>query len=125
MIELIHTLEKLRRDKAAICDLEDRLASPLLTDLNKMDEVYSTYREVGTARNTFILISVRLFSPRSLAGSILGAGVRNKMAAVLGCEPTVVSHAFKNLVFHYKKYKTFRREVDQAYGYVCEKMNIS
>ena len=125
MYELIHSLEGLKREKAALIEAESILTRPLITDIDRMDEVYSAFRTVSNARNTFIIIAVRLVSPKALAGNHLGAGVRNKMASVLGCEPTVVSHAFENLVFHYKKYRSFRKEVDQTFAFICKKLNIS
>ena len=124
MYDLIVSLEELKRESLAIQEREARLTRPLIYDLERMGEVYSSFREISDARNVFIIIAVRLFSPRALAGNNLRAGLRNKLAEVLGCEPTVISHAFENLVFHYKKYKTFRQEVDLAYRQLCEKLQL-
>ena len=123
--ELIFSLEELKRKRLSIQEKEAAASRPLIGDLDRVGEVYAAYREVGDSRNVFIIIAVRLFSPRSLAGNNLRAGVRNRLARVLGVEPTVVSHAFENLVFHYLKYKTFRKEVDEAYERLCEKLGIS
>lgn len=122
--DLIISLERLKRERAALNEQESILAKPVITDLERMDDVYSAFNTIGGSRNTFIIIAVRLFSPRSLAGNNLAAGVRNKMAMVLGCEPTVVSHAFENLVFFYKKYKNFRKEVDRVYSELCGMLGI-
>lgn len=123
--ELILSLEQIKRERLAAQEREARITRPLIYDLDRMEEVYAAFRTFSNARNVFIIIAVRIFSPRALAGDNLRAGMRTKLASVLGCEPTVISHAFENLVFHYKKYKTFRAEVDQAYAALCEKLGIS
>ena len=114
-------LESLRHDKRVIQDRERQIAVPIWTDLDRMGELYSRFLEVRppglrlNGRNVFILIATRVFSPKSLAGHNLGAGVRDRMATVLGVKPTVISHAFDNLVFHYKRYRGFRSEVDGVF----------
>lgn len=116
--ETIHELEAVRREKKMLLERESKLTEPLCSDLGMMDDLYRRFQAAHPTRgrDTFILIAARVFSPKALAGSNLGSGVRNKMAQVLNVQPTVVSHAFDNLVFHYKRYRNFRHEVDTTFA---------
>lgn len=122
--ESILELERLRREKAQIHERERLYASPLCSDLNRMDALFVRFNGVKTLktdrRDVFLLIAARIFSPKALAGHNLRGGVRNKLAKVLKCKPTAISHAFENLVFQYKKYRDFREDVDTAFAILCK-----
>lgn len=126
LYELIVSLEELERERMAVLEKEARITKPVISDLERMDEVYEAFREIRPdkdARSIFLLIAVRLFCPKAIVKN-MGHGVRRKVANVLKCKPTVVSHAYENLVFHYKQYQGFRKEVDEVYGRLCGKLGI-
>lgn len=122
--ETIQGLEELKKRQRQLLSLENEIAKPLSSDLYKMRWLYDKFNEVrgidGEGRNVFILIAARVFSPKALTGHKLGAGVRAKMAEILGIEPTIVSHALENLVFRYMKYRDFRQDVDTTFAMIYE-----
>jgi len=64
-------------------------------------------------RKKFIFVALSLMSPLTLAGARLRRGLRGKMARLMGCEPTSVSHDIRDLLFLYRNYPSFRRDVER------------
>ena len=122
IFETIHELEELKKNQKHLQSMERDVARPLCSDLGKMQQLYDRFCEVrgvdGDGRSVFILIASRVYSPKALIGHKLGAGVRAKMADILGIEPTIVSHALDNLMFRYKRYRDFREDVDATFAMI-------
>lgn len=135
LYDYIQTIESARRNTISAVETEKALEKPILPP-ERMVELYNTFLACHKRHSTkseddiqtrriFILIAFRLTSPRVLVGYKLNRGIRGRIADVIGCEPSLVSHSFKNLVFQYKRYKTFRALVDDIYADVLNEMDIA
>lgn len=68
-------------------------------------------------RKKFLLIVLSLYSPGALAGGRLAPGLRRELARLLnlGCG-TPISDNVPTLLFCYRHYRDFRRDVCEAYA---------
>ena len=119
-------VEQTHRERITIDNKEEELITPLLYDLSRMPEVYECFaalipsysKEPLTSidnRRVFIFIILRLYCPRVFAGYKLSRGIRDAIANILQCEPSLVSHNFRNLSFYYLRYTEFRTKVDNVF----------
>lgn len=135
LIEYIIRVENTHRKKVLLEREENELVSPIIRDYSQMSEVYGIFSDELARREDnhtlssienrriFILIAMRLFCPSVFVGRKLKHGIRDQMATILGCEASVISHDFKNLTFHYKKYRRFRETVDAIYESIMETLS--
>ena len=97
---------------------ELRLSVPLLHDLSLVGNIYDlfiSYHKGKTFRNVrkqFIFVVLYFFSPSALGGMKMRRGLRDKIADVLQCTASNVSHDYGNVGFFYTRYKNFRNEVN-------------
>ena len=61
----------------------------------------------------FYIVILYLYSPSALGGSKMRRGLREKIAKVLGCTCSNVSHDYKNISFYYVTYRSFRNDVNE------------
>ena len=134
LIEYIIRVENTNRKKVELERELSDLTNPIIKDYNQISDVYGIFADDLTrnpnsrldsieSRRIFILIIMRLFCPSVFVGRKLKHGIRDKMASILGCEASVISHDFKNLTFHYKKYRHFRERVDSIYESIMETLS--
>ena len=134
LYEFIIRVENTHRKKIMLEKEEQELITPIIKDYDQVGEIYGIFSDEISrktnlklnsieSRRIFILIVMRLFCPAVFVGRKLKHGIRNKMASILGCEASVISHDFRNLTFHYKKYKHFRETVDMIYDAIMETLS--
>lgn len=91
-------LKKIRIEKSELSEEENALTAPILRDKSLIHEIYKIFVELlnergcppnidsVTQRKKFIFIILYLFSPSSLAGGKMTAGLRPELARVLGVQ---------------------------------------
>ena len=127
MFSNIFELKSIREQKYRLSERESEIAKPVLTDLGMIDTLYEWFKEIAlegkelpkgnvSQRKRFIFIILYLYSPTTLAGGKMRAGLREKLAEVFPIkEKSVVSNNTNNLVFSYQLYKYFRQDVERIY----------
>lgn len=127
MFSNIFELKSIREQKYRLSECESEIAKPVLTDLGMIDTLYEWFKEIAlegkelpkgnvSQRKKFIFIILYLYSPTTLAGGKMRAGLREKLAEVFPIkEKSVVSNNTNNLVFSYQLYKYFRQDVERIY----------
>ena len=130
LYEYIQNVESIHRKCVALEREERELTTPIISDYSMLGEIYGIFTEelLKTdikidsidARRIFIFIIMRLCYPSVFANRKLKRGIRDKIAQTLGVEASIVSHDFRNLTFHYKRYKAFRVNVDAIYDSMME-----
>jgi hypothetical protein len=127
MFSNIFELKSIREQKYRLSERESEIAKPVLTDLGMIDTLYEWFKEIAlegkelpkgnvSQRKKFIFIILYLYSPTTLAGGKMRAGLREKLAEVFPIkEKSVVSNNTNNLVFSYQLYKYFRQDVERIY----------
>lgn len=131
LFDFIQSVENTHRKHLAIEKEEKELLTPVIRDYSRMDELYAVFTDEISKRTNikttsidgrriFIFIIIRLCCPAVFAGSKLKRGIRDRMAGVLNCDASTISHDFRNLTFHYKRYKGFRHTVDMVYDAMME-----
>lgn len=127
MFSNIFELKSIREQKYRLSERESEIAKPVLTDLGMIDTLYEWFKEIAlegkelpkgnvSQRKKFIFIILYLYSPTTLAGGKMRAGLREKLAEVFPIkEKSVVSNNTNNLVFSYQLYKYFRQDIERIY----------
>lgn len=103
--------------------------APRLTNLNKIDDIYSIYLKYAKSRgyvlsnsfhrNKFIFVVLYFYSPITLTGGITGRGVRKKIAQVVGiASASAISDNVLEVAFLYSHYREFREDVDFICGVI-------
>lgn len=127
MFSNIFELKSIREQKYRLSERESEIAKPVLTDLGMIDTLYEWFKEIAlegkelpkgnvSQRKKFIFIILYLYSPTTLAGGKMRAGLREKLAEVFPIkEKSVVSNNTNNLVFSYQLYKYFSQDVERIY----------
>lgn len=108
--------------------------SPFLTDINLMECVYQHFEVFITSagqrmdannRKKFLFIVVYLFCPAVLIGDAMPRGFRDRLKDIVHAKSaTTVSNDVVNLLFLYNHYRDFRDDVNNAYAYIVEAMQI-
>lgn len=133
LYEYIIRVENTHRKRISLEREEEMLTTPLIRNNNQISEIYGIFADELTKRNIkldsiesrriFIFIIMRLCYPAVFTGAKLKRGIRDQMATVLNCEASVISHDFKNLTFHYKRYRGFRQSVDEIYEAIMDTLS--
>lgn len=117
----IAEIQRLRNESKNISIRINALSVPLLTDLDMLENVYKEYLSVVSARiappahnrKKFLLASLWLFSPKTLAGCKMRSGMREKLAEILNIKsPSLISDNCDNLIILYRTYREFRQDVN-------------
>lgn len=112
----IMRLSVIKEMKATLSREENMLSEPLLTDMSLVRNIYDLFisyhkgRKVPMQRKMFIFVILYLYSPCALVGSKMRRGLREKIATILQCTNSNVSHDYKNVSFFFTTYKGFRKE---------------
>lgn len=109
----------IRETKAIVTKEENIISTPLVDDLSKIDDVHSIFvtyskgRKMIMRRKQFIFIILYFFSPSTLGGFKMRRGLRKKIADLLHCTCSNVSHDYKDISFYYLNYRNFRTSVNE------------
>ena len=130
-------LKSIREQKSRLSEREQELASPILTDLSLIPEIYDWFKELlagmdcppnlesVTQRKKFLFIVLFLFAPSVLAGGRLPNGIRAEISGVFpDVSPCVISNNIADVSFIYQQYKDFRQDIEYLYNQVLEKLKI-
>ena len=130
-------LKSMREQKSRLSEREQELASPILTDLSLIPEIYDWFKELlagmdcppnlesVTQRKKFLFIVLFLFAPSVLAGGRLPNGIRAEISGVFpDVSPCVISNNIADVSFIYQQYKDFRQDIEFIYNQVLEKLKI-
>ena len=133
-------LSKIRFAKGAAEDvklLEQNINSalePTIKDISLVEQVYEQFlsflqwsgkvMDVNN-RKKFLFIAVYLFCPSVLIGHTMPRGFRDRVKDLINAKSaTTVSNDVANLLFLYNHYKDFREDVDSAYAFVADGLNL-
>lgn len=117
--ETMERIKYIREMKAMLSKEEVSLSLPLMDDLWMVGNIYDLFlsyhknRKSKMVQKQFIFIILYLYSPSTLGGSKMRRGLRERIAEVLGCTCSNVSHDYKNISFYYTTYRTFRDDVNE------------
>lgn len=130
-------LRKIRIEKSELSEEENALTLPMLSDKTLIREVYKTFVEIlnergcppnidsVTQRKKFIFIILYLFSPSSLAGGKMAAGLREEMSKVLDIQSkSTISDNCADVVFLYQNYGDFSRDIEYLYTEIVNRLKI-
>lgn len=128
-------LKSIREQKSRLSEREQELASPILTDLSLIPEIYDWFKELlagmdcppnpesVTQRKKFLFIVLFLFAPSVLAGGRLPNGIRAEIAGVFpDVSPCVISNNIADVSFIYQQYKDFRQDIDYLYAEIVKRL---
>ncbi|MFR3058351.1 hypothetical protein [Phocaeicola coprophilus] len=128
-------LRSIREQKSRLSEREQELASPILTDLSLIPEIYDWFKELlagmdcppnlesVTQRKKFLFIVLFLFAPSVLAGGRLPNGIRAEIAGVFpDVSPCVISNNIADVSFIYQQYKDFRQDIEYLYNQIVERL---
>ena len=130
-------LKSIREQKSRLSEREQELSSPILTDFTLIPEIYEWFREIlsdadcppnpesVTQRKKFIFIILYLFSPSSLAGGKMTAGLREEMSRVLGVQSkSTISDNCADVVFLYQNYGDFSGDIEYLYTEIVNRLRF-
>lgn len=130
-------LKKIRIEKSELSEEENTLTSPILKDKSLIHEIYKIFVELlnergcppnidsVTQRKKFIFIILYLFSPSTLAGGKMIAGLRPELANVLGIQSEcTISDNCSDIVFLYQNYGVFRGDIEYLYTEIVNRLRI-
>lgn len=130
-------LKMIRIEKSELTEEENALISPLLKDKNLIYEIYKIFIELlngrgcppnidsVTQRKKFIFIILYLFSPSSLAGGKMTAGLRPEIARVLGIQSEcTISDNCADVVFLYQNYGDFSGDIEYLYTEIVNRLKF-
>ena len=120
MDEVINELRALRQTKESVKSKERSLCKPLL-EMGKARWL----RELIPDRDTYLLIAIRMFSPRVFMGYRMKKLVRREIAASLNTNKEYVSTLVKTAIFRYNSMKKFHAEVNRQYENILQLINNS
>ena len=135
--ERIIRLKKIRIEKSELSEEENILTAPLLSNKSLIGDIYEIFVEVlnergyppntdsVTQRKKFIFIILYLFSPSSLAGGKMTAGLREEMSRVLGIQSkSTISDNCADVVFLYQNYGDFSGDIEYLYTEIVNRLRI-
>ena len=130
-LKKIQELSELRKKE------ENALTAPILKDKSLIHEIYKIFVELlnergcppnidsVTQRKKFIFIILYLFSPSSLAGGKMTAGLRPELARVLGVQSEcTISDNCADVVFLYQNYGDFSGDIEYLYTEIVNRLRI-
>ena len=130
-------LKSIREQKSRLSEREQELASPILTDLSLIPEIYDWFKELLTGmdcppnlesvtqRKKFLFIVLFLFAPSVLAGGRLPNGIRAEISGVFpDVSPCVISNNIADVSFIYQQYKDFRQDIEYLYNQILKILKV-
>lgn len=123
----IEELKNIRDLKSKLSERESELATPVLSEITLISDLYSLFKTLCTEKNKvlyrrkFLFIILRLFAPSSLVGTKLPNGLRAELAKLFSeTTPYVLSNDIRNILFFYQHYEEFRNDVNKNYAKIKE-----
>lgn len=130
-------LKKIRIEKSELSEEENALTALILKDKSLIHEIYKIFIELlnergcppnidsVTQRKKFIFIILYLFSPSSLAGGKMTAGLREEMSRVLGVQSkSTISDNCADVVFLYQNYGDFSGDIEYLYAEIVNRLKF-
>ena len=123
-------LKKIRIEKSELSEEENALTAPVLKDKSLIHEIYKIFVELlnergcppnidsVTQRKKFIFIILYLFSPSSLAGGKMTAGLREEMSK------STISDNCADVVFLYQNYGDFSGDIEYLYTEIVNRLKF-
>ena len=117
--KFMERIKWIRETKAILSKEEISLSVPLMQDLSQVGNIFDKFMSYHTGRNSimvrkqFIFVILYLYSPSALGDYKMRRGLREKIAEVLDCTCSNVSHDYKNIGFYYVQYQSFRNDVNE------------
>jgi len=111
MDKFIHRLRDVRKKKTALDEELARMCRPVL------DVSYAAWvKERIPDNDIFLMVALRLFTPRTLAGKRMECGnVRDVICQQMGINKWSVSKRIQLVLFYYEKIRDFKVGVNTAY----------
>lgn len=126
LLKTMTRLSLIKEEKANLSREEQLLSRPIVDDLSSVGNIYDMFmdyfseKKPALIRKMFIFVILYFYSPSALAGSKMRRGLREKIAAVLGCTSSNISHDYKNVSFFYITYKHFRNNVNGVIAHLSD-----
>lgn len=131
---MVKRLTFIREIKAELSREETELSLPLLTDVCLVGNIYDLFvsivgkrikkRSMAMDRKMFIFVILYFYCPSSIAGFKIKRGLREKIAEVLDCTCSNISHDYKDVGFYYQTYRKFRTDVNTIISRIKEQMGV-
>lgn len=130
MWDKITNLQVLRDMEKCLREQQEECRQPILCDTKmmiKVVDIFDKYNmsrarplQPGSSKYNFLVITILLyfFAPDSLASYKMPRMYRKKIAELIGCDPTFISHKKNLILFLHMKDKVFREETDKAIDYI-------
>lgn len=127
-------LRNIQIEKSKLSEEEKRLIAPILSEKNLIPVIYDHFIEIMKKKNPserissviqrkkFIFIIMFLFSPSTLVGGKMSAGIRDEISKVTGCSKTLISHNCQDIAFIYNVYSDFRKDVEYIYNEIINRL---
>ena len=128
-------IKKIRVEKSGLSEEECTLSRPILTDKSVISIIYSYFVdylnnrdcppqvESVIQRKKFIFIILYLYSPSTLAGGKMKAGLRDEISKVLGIQSmSTISNNCSDVVFLYQNYSDFSNDIAEIYSHIMNRM---
>lgn len=127
--EIIDRLQDIKHKQSMLSTEENDLSTPRMEDMSKIDKIYRIFCEFESEEGVlplrqkkFLFVVLYFYSPAALAGNKMRRGLREKVASVVGCTSSNVSHDYKNIPFYYLNYKNFRYDCNELIKYISERV---
>lgn len=108
---------------------ECHVSKAVVSDLAMVGNIYDMFcafeneeGELPIRQKKFLFVVIYLYCPAVLAGNRMRRGLREKVAQILGCTSSNISHDYKNVVFYYTHYRNFRTDCNRVTEYILEKL---
>lgn len=136
-LSFITQLQNIERQKQLLIEKENRLLTPLLTDLSDVQLVYGIFNKLMEQqpphrlinkveiRKKFMFVAICFFAPRTMAGHRLPHGFRAELTRVMNVYSSFVSNNIENVLFQFRNVATYRKELLYLYSEIENMLIIS
>ena len=120
MDEFIHRLREVRKKKAALDGELAELCKPVL-DISYAGWVKERIKD----NDIFLIVALRLFSPRTLAGKRMECGnIREEISKHMGINMWSVSKRVQLVLFYYDNVKNFKARSNLEYKMIIQELGL-
>jgi len=132
----ISRIKEIRKQIKRLKDEEKKLLAPTMTDMRKVGEIVgiikgnaksiSSYGQSNatTQKQAQIFIILYLYSPGTLIGDTMPAGLRNAIAKEVGASPPRISNIARDVRFLLTTYSDFREYVEYLWCEVQARLDL-
>ena len=128
---IISSINDIKRQQSLLSIEENKMSQPMVSDLTLIGNIYDAFTafesdegEMPLRQKKFLFVIMYLYCPAALAGSRMRRGVRDKVARIIGCTSSNISHDYKNVAFYYKTYRGFRADCNKVTEYIINHLNL-